>query len=136
MGPFDGGLLIPHNGEKAKPLTAAWGQEQVISTLRLSFSLLFVLPSFFLVWGLIELWKDSRVPGVSIKGVAVFVAGITAVEVASFLRSSYFDDVAARNKRKNQQAIFPATSPDIGYIMWWLIVLVASIITSLWQRIF
>lgn len=110
--------------------------EQVVSTLRLSFSLLFVLPLFFLVWGLIELWNDSRIPGVDIKGVAVFVVGITAVEFVSFFRSPYFDDLAARNKRKNPRPIFPASSPDTGYIIWWLVVLVTSIITTLWQRLF
>ncbi|HET9840355.1 MAG TPA: hypothetical protein VFR84_19155 [Candidatus Angelobacter sp.] len=111
-------------------------REQVVSTLRLSFSLLFVLPLFFLLWGFIELWNDSRVPGVDIKGVAVFVVGITGVEIASFLRSSYFDDIAARNKRKNPRAIFPAASPDTGYIVWWLTVLVASIVIALWRKIF
>jgi hypothetical protein len=103
---------------------------QIFSNLHLSFSLLFVLPSFFLVWGLVRLWADPLV-----RGIGVFVVGITVIEITDFFRSPFFDDIDAARKKPNRESTFPAPVPDTRYVVAWAIVLLISVLTAFWTKL-
>jgi hypothetical protein len=106
---------------------------QVLSTLRLSFSLMFALPIFFMAWGVIRSWNNSLV-----KGALVFAVGISFVEILDFLRSPFFDNVEAHSARASKGKVattFPSPVADSGYMLWWFIVVVISILVTIWPKL-
>lgn len=105
---------------------------QVFANLKLGFALLFALPLFFMVWGILALWDDSLV-----RGLAFFALGDTIVELNDFGKSRYFDDVKAdesKPSRRKLYDIFPAPASPGGFLSAWFVVLVTSIGIAAWPQ--
>lgn len=107
-------------------------RRQVYSTLKLGFALLFALPLFFIGWGIVGLWSSALV-----KGFTVFAVGTTAVEIRDFLKSSYFDDPAAKDRRpkiEKASRTFPVPTSEGSYILSWIVILLVSVGIAYWFR--
>jgi hypothetical protein len=106
---------------------------QVLSNLKLGFALLFALPLFFMVWGVFSLWTHPIV-----RGLAFFAIGDTAVEVNDFVKSKFFDDVAAYARRRARGMlydIFPVPASRGWFLASWIIVLCISVSIATWPKI-
>lgn len=106
---------------------------QLLSNLKLGFGLIFALTIFFLLWGLLDLWHEQLV-----KALLVFSIGTTIVEFNDFLKSSFFDTVAAYQKRKTWSKvheIFPAPASRGWYLASWILVIAVSVIVAEWPTI-
>jgi hypothetical protein len=99
-------------------------KKQFLSNLKLGFGLLLALPAFLTIWGSVALWDVPLV-----RGIAFFVLGGTGIEIADFLMSGYFNDVAAANRRGVQRN--PLEESATTYIVAWIgNLLVAALITA------
>jgi hypothetical protein len=106
---------------------------QLFSNLKLGFGLVFALTLFFLFWGLLNLWQERLV-----KALFIFALGTTLVELNDFLKSRFFDTVAASHRRKDwskAQEIFPVPGTRGWYLASWMFVIVVSIIFAEWPAI-
>jgi len=106
---------------------------QLFSNLKLGFGLVFALTLFFLFWGLLNLWQERLV-----KALFIFALGTTIVELNDFLKSRFFDTVAASQKRKDwskAKEIFPVPGTRGWYLASWLFVIVLSIVFAEWPVI-
>jgi hypothetical protein len=99
---------------------------QLVSNLKLGFALLLALPLFFMTWGAIALWSSGMV-----QGLASFAIGDTAVELNDFLKSGYFDNPAAHERKAAKaarQQLFPAPESGTIFVGLWVSVVVGSIL--------
>jgi hypothetical protein len=102
---------------------------QLLSNLKLGFMLLFTLTLFFLLWGLVVLRNDPIV-----RGLAVWAAGITVLELHDFKINRVFDSVSDYERKKSKSKLNP-TSPvsksGSGYVAKWLLVLAMSLAVTI-----
>lgn len=103
---------------------------QIISSLKIGFALLFIIPLFVIIWGGINYWNSDIV-----KSVVVFCLGCVFVEFSDFYRSSIFDTPEIRNKRKLQKDHFPTPSTTIYYIKAWVFTVLLSVSAFFWKLI-
>jgi hypothetical protein len=102
---------------------------QLISNLKLGFALFLALPLFFMVWGALTLWSSPIV-----QGLAFFAIGDTAVELNDFLKSGYFDNAKAHErkaKKRTPQQLFPAPESAVMFVALWVAVVAGSILLVL-----
>ena len=108
-------------------------KRQVFSNLKLGFALLLGLPTFFLVWGAVALWANPIV-----RGLTVFALGDTLVELNDFLRSGFFDDLKAHERRKARgkvHEIFPVPMSRSGFLVTWVVVILLSVVVAAWPKL-
>lgn len=107
---------------------------QIASNLKLGFGLLLALPILLIVWGAIAFWDQFLV-----RGLVVFAAGGTAIELIEFMRSRFFNTPEVDAKRRDKPLIFPVPVSQGSYIVLWTINLWVSSITAflpgLWEWI-
>jgi hypothetical protein len=102
---------------------------QIASNLKLGFGLLFALPLFFGIWGLISLWTSPLVDGM-----AVFALGMTVVEVYDFVASDVFDNPKAHSRRpatRKSSGYYPIPGARSLFLLQWLVVAIVSLSTTL-----
>lgn len=105
---------------------------QLMSNLKLGFGLIFALPLFFLIWGAVGVWESQIV-----KGLTVFAVGTTIVELNDFLKSGFFDNVAAHGKRSSRKKffeLFPVPASRGWFLASWSLVLLLSILVAAWPE--
>jgi hypothetical protein len=102
--------------------------ELVLANLTLGFGLLFALPLGLVAWGGVTLVSDSVA-----QGIIVFALGHTFIEANDFLRSHFFDDVAACERRRAKgkgRHIFPVPVAGAGYAWMWALVVALSLLAA------
>jgi len=107
-------------------------KNQIFQNLKLGFALVLALPLFFVIVWSVELWELAIV-----RGLAVFAAGTTLVEMTDFARSSYFDtpERSASRRRGKRAEIFPVPVSQGGYLLTWFLNLLLSATVALWPTI-
>jgi hypothetical protein len=106
-------------------------KSQLVQNLRLGFMLLFTLVLFFLIWGFVILRNDPIV-----RGLGVWVAGITFLELYDFSRSRIFDDLNSYQKKLSKEKtdrVFPIPESSYSYLAKWLLVLAISIAVAIFS---
>jgi hypothetical protein len=98
---------------------------QLVSNLKLGFGLLLALPLFFMVWGAVILW-----PSTIVQGLTVFAFLNTAVELNDFLKSGFFDDPKAHERRvaTKSRRLFPGPESEGVFVGLWGSVVAGSIL--------
>ncbi len=108
-------------------------KDQVFENLKLGFYLLFGLALFFVVWGGIALWHNYFV-----KGLLTFAILNTALEVWDFMRSKYFDNPAASQKRAEggeKHDIFPVPHSRGAFLVGWILNITVSAVVAFWPAV-
>ncbi|MGB9072143.1 MAG: hypothetical protein WCC22_05690 [Terriglobales bacterium] len=109
-------------------------KDQLSQNLKLAFYPLFAFTIFFVAWGGTRLWHDQFV-----KGLTVFAILTTVLEAADFFRSKYFDDPAARERKKQKKSriaeVFPVPQSGGGYLVGWILNVAISLIVANWPAI-
>jgi hypothetical protein len=108
-------------------------KDQVFENLKLGFYLLFGLALFFMVWGGIALWHNYFV-----KGLSTFAVLNTVLEAWDFMRSKYFDNPAASQKRARRgkaHEIFPVPHSRGAFLAGWVFNIAVSAVVALWPAV-
>jgi len=107
-------------------------KNQVFQNLKLGFALVLAFPLFFVIVWSVELWQLALV-----RGLAVFAAGTTLVELTDFSRSSYFDTPSrhASRSRGGRAKLFPVPVSQGGYLLTWSLTMLLSAVVALWPKI-
>jgi hypothetical protein len=108
-------------------------KDQLVSNLKLGFALLLALPIFFAVVSGSRVLADSAMA----RGLTTFAIGYMLIETLDFWRGTWFDTPEAYAKRKSgrDREIFPTPVSDGEYILYWLLIVLVSVIVGLWPQV-
>jgi hypothetical protein len=95
---------------------------QLLSNLKLGFALLLGLPLFFLVWGVVVLWRAPLVLGMT-----VFAVGSICIEFWDFGTSTYFDRPDRGRRSRSTWSHFPLPQSRYNFVLYWGLLVVLSV---------